>query len=280
MLVLSLQRKASQKHSLLIHLEVAGKRIRVHGQVHMEQTVKFMVFQIQESRTGLMRKAIIHQDGVVPDGNHGIRMRIAVIAANGKSGQAFVHAALAAGHEVVAGVHRSNPFTDQNDLTVKTCNATDLLSVGQLIHGCDCVVNLIGHVKGSPATVQTDATKVIAAAMEQQQIKRYVGLTGTAVRMPGDRITLIDRIMNAAITVIDPKRIKDSQNHISILQNSQLDWTVVRVLKLTDAKPGSYYLSDHGPVKTFTSRNEVAQIIVTLIEQNSYLKQLPIIAKV
>lgn len=205
-------------------------------------------------------------------------MKIAVIAANGKSGQAFVHAALAAGHIVVAGVHRSNPFTDQSNLTVKTCDATDRTSVSELIKGCDSVVNLIGHVKGSPATVQTDATKVIVTAMEQQQIQRYIGLTGTAVRMPGDRITLIDRIMNAAITVIDPKRIKDGQNHINILQAGQLDWTVVRVLKLTDNKPGPYYLSDNGPVKTFTSRKEVAQIIVTLLENESHIRQLPIVA--
>lgn len=205
-------------------------------------------------------------------------MKIAVIAANGKSGQAFVHAALAAGHEVVAGVHRSNPFTDQNSLTVKTCDATDLASVSELIEGCDAVVNLIGHVKGSPATVQTDATKVIASTMEQQKIKRYIGLTGTAVRMMGDRITLIDRMMNAAITVIDPKRIKDGKNHISALQAGQLDWTIVRVLKLTDNKPGSYYLSDSGPVKTFTSRKEVGQVIVSLLEHGSYIRKLPIIS--
>lgn len=205
-------------------------------------------------------------------------MKIAVIAANGKSGQAFVHAALAAGHIVVAGVHRSNPFTDQVNLTVKTCDATDIVSVSELIEGCDSVVNLIGHVKGSPATVQTDATKIIVTSMEQRQMKRYIGLTGTAVRMPGDRITFIDRIMNAAITIIDPKRIKDGQNHISVLQAGQLDWTVVRVLKLTNGKPGSYYISDNGPVKTFTSRKEVAQIIVTLLENESHIRQLPIVA--
>ncbi|RYF89038.1 MAG: hypothetical protein EOO00_10435, partial [Chitinophagaceae bacterium] len=139
------------------------------------------------------------------------------------------------------------------------------------------VVNLIGHVKGSPATVQTDATKIIATSMEQQQILRYIGLTGTAVRMPGDRITLIDRIMNAAITVIDPNRIKDGRNHISNLQSSNLDWTVVRVLKLTNGKPGAHYISDNGPVKTFTPRKEVAQIIVTLLENESHIRQLPIV---
>lgn len=204
-------------------------------------------------------------------------MRIAVIAANGKSGQAFVHAALAAGHDVVAGVHRSNPFGKQEKLAVKTCDATDLSSVNQLINGCECVVNLIGHVKGSPATVQTDATKVIIAAMKQQKIKRYIGLTGTAVRISGDKISIIDRLMNTSITIIDPARISDGKNHVAVLQGSELDWTVVRVLKLTNQKVSTYFLSEHGPVKPFTSRKEVAQVIVSLVEQSTYIKKTPII---
>ena len=56
---------------------------------------------------------------------------------------------------------------------------------------------------------------------------RLISLTGTGVRFPGDKITLIDRILNLSISIIDPKRIKDGKNHVTLLKNSDLDWYVM-----------------------------------------------------
>src|SRR5690349_20693574 len=108
-------------------------------------------------------------------------MRIAVIAANGRSGQAFVREALAAGHYVHAGIRSTNPFEPHPRLKVIECDATDKEQVTKLIDRCDAVVSLIGHVKGSSAFVQTDATKAIVTAMKVTGIRRVVSLTGVGV---------------------------------------------------------------------------------------------------
>jgi putative NADH-flavin reductase len=202
-------------------------------------------------------------------------MRIAVIAANGKSGKAFVRAALLAGHTVRAGIHHHDPFAKQQGLEVMVCDATSQKQVEALLQGQDVVVSLLGHVKRSPKNVQTDAMKVITTAMINQHITRIISLTGTGVRLPGDRVTAIDKILNTTIAIIDPDRIADGKEHVRLLQSTSLDWTIVRVLKLTNHQLQSAELSLHGPTIPFISRDQVADGICRILAEHTYVRELP-----
>lgn len=206
-------------------------------------------------------------------------MKIAVLAANGKSGQAFVQIATEAGHSVRGGVRRRQGSFVHPNLEYVTCDATRTEDVTSLIRDCDAVVSLIGHVRGSSATVQSDAMHVMIAAMHAEGVNRIVSLTGTGVRKAEDRVTLIDRVMNFAIGVIDPRRISDGKMHATILRQSDLDWTILRVLKLTNGQVDSFRLTDHGPTKTFVGRGEVAEALLQIVEQHSYSKSMPMISK-
>lgn len=205
-------------------------------------------------------------------------MNIAVIAANGRSGKAFVEQALAVGHSIRAGVHKGNTLTSHPQLTIIECDATNHADVEKLIQGQDAVVSFIGHVKGSPAQVQTDAMRVIVAAMQHQGITRLVSLTGTGVRFPGDHISLVDRFLNAGISIIDSQRIQDGKDHVAVLQQTDLDWTVIRVLKLQNITPKPFSLKINGPTKWMVGREEVAQAVLQVLEQNSFIKSAPIIS--
>jgi putative NADH-flavin reductase len=205
-------------------------------------------------------------------------MKIAVLGASGKSGRVFVAAALAAGHQVTAGVRRHNPYLEQQNLNVITCDAANREQVKALVKGQDAVVSLLGHVRGTPATMQTDAMKLLVEVMNVAKVKRLISLTGSGARQPGDNVSLVDRFMNTSIGLIDPKRIQDGVNHIKVLQSSHVDWTVVRVLKLTNQKVGNFTLTEHGPAKTFISRASVAQAILQLLSEQSFIRQLPIIS--
>lgn len=205
-------------------------------------------------------------------------MKIAVIAANGRTGRMFVAAALAAGHEVKAGVHAGNPFSPTARLTVIECDATNPEDVERLIFEQDALVSFIGHIKGSPARVQTVAITAAIAAMKKQGMLRIVSLTGTGVRFPGDRVTVLDRLLNVSIAVIDPDRVNDGIAHVEALKMSGLDWTVLRVLKLQNTKPGRFTLSEHGPTKPYVSREEVAAAALEVLEHNSFIQKAPILS--
>ena len=206
-------------------------------------------------------------------------MKIAVIAANGLSGQAFVRAALSEGHSVNAGVHSSNPFISAPGLRVIKIDASNQEDLGRLISGQDCVVCLIGHGQGTKRDIQTDAITKTIKVMEKHKIKRLVSLTGTGVRFKKDKITFIDYFLNSSIKIIDYYRIKDGRDHVEIIKKSKLDWTIIRVLKLTNKKQGYFSLSEHGPAKLLTSRNEVAKAILEVLDNKSYIKKAPIISK-
>ena len=204
-------------------------------------------------------------------------MRIAVLAASGRSGKLFVERALAAGHSVRAGVHRSNNLAPHERLDIVQCDATNTDDLVRLLEGQDAVVSFIGHVKGSPPHVQTDAMRALVGVMHEQKISRVVSLTGTGVRFPGDKVTLIDRLLNLAISILDPARVSDGRDHVRVLQQSDLSWTVIRVLKLQNTKPRPFALHEHGTTKWYVSREEVALAALQVLENNSFVNQAPIV---
>ena len=206
-------------------------------------------------------------------------MNIAVIAANGRSGQAFVEAALAAGHNVRAGVRGKSYLQPHPHMTVVECDATNEAQLTALLTGQEAVASFIGHVKGSDADVQTLAMKKLVDVMQTLSITRLVSLTGTGVRFPGDKISLVDRILNLSISLIDPKRIADGKNHVRFLETTNLDWTVIRVLKLQNTSPTPFTLLEHGPTKWYVSREDVAKAVLQVLEKQSFIKQAPIIGK-
>ena len=208
-----------------------------------------------------------------------INMRIAVIAANGRLGKAFVEAALKAGHSVRGGVRGVNTLAAHPHLEVVTCDATNADELRVLLSGQEVVVSAIGHVKGSAPDVQTVATKVIVDVMSELGIKRYVDVTGTGVRFTGDKITLIDRFLNMGVGIADPSRVKDGIDHQEVLKASSLDWTTIRVLKLQNVAARPFVLRLHGPTKAFVGREEVAEGMLEVIEMGTFFKQAPIVGR-
>lgn len=159
------------------------------------------------------------------------------------------------------------------------CDATKKEDMINLIKGSDAVVSLIGHVKGSPADVQTMSISNAVTAMKALGIKRIVSLTGTGVRLDGDKITLADRFLNLGVRIVDPKRVKDGLEHFKVLRESGLDWTVIRVLKLQNLKPAKFQLREHGPTKVVVSRKEAAEAILMVLVDGAFIKAAPIISK-
>ena len=206
-------------------------------------------------------------------------MKIAVIAANGRTGQEFIKEALMAGHTINAGVHNHTSLKASPVLNVMKCDARDIGQVKDLIDGADAVASFIGHNRNSDPEVQTKAIAVLEKAMADCGMKRVISLTGTGIRFPGDKISLIDRILNLSISIIDPKRIKDGKTHVELLKNSQLDWTIIRVLKLQNIKPRDFKLTPNGPTKIVVGRSEVALAALQVLENKSFIGKAPIISK-
>jgi len=206
-------------------------------------------------------------------------MKIAVIAANGRSGQAFVKQALKAGHLINAGVRGNSYLEPHANLKIIECDATNENQLKKLLSGQEAVASFIGHVKGSEPNVQTVAINSVIKVMKELGIRRLVSLTGTGVRFPGDKITIIDHILNLSISIIDPARVSDGRNHVEAIKASELDWTVIRVLKLQNVNLKPFKLLENGPTKWYVGREEVANAVLQVLEEHSFINKSPIIGK-
>lgn len=203
---------------------------------------------------------------------------IVVLGANGRSGRECVRALLAAGFHVRAGVH-SGRLPDHPRLTQYAIDATRGSDIARLIGGINIVVSLLGHVWGGSRDLQLVAMRHVIAALKNTPSSRIITLTGTGVRMPGDTPSLLDYLLNATIRLIDPQRIKDGIKHVRFLQASSVDWTVIRVLKLTNRKnQGTPLLSEGGPAELFTPRARVAAAIVNIVTSDTYHQKAPVIS--
>lgn len=206
-------------------------------------------------------------------------MKIAVLGADGRAGTYFVDKATSKGHNIRAGIYSQNNKKNTEKITYVRCDASSIEDVTNLIKGQDAVVSLIGHTKNSPADIQARAMINLVKAMDLAGIKRIISLTGTGVRFPQDKIPLYDRFLNLAVKIVDPKRVSDGIAHAEILKNSDLDWTIIRVLKLQNTKPGPFILTEHGPTKLYVSREEVADAIIQVLEKEDFIKKAPILSR-
>ncbi len=208
-------------------------------------------------------------------------MKICIFGADGRTGVEVVNYAKKQGFEVLAFVYSesSNKYFPK-DIEIKRGDVMDYNSVFEAVKKCEAVISVIGHIKGSDPLMQTKGMKNIVKAMQESGVKRLLSLTGTGARVENDNPSCIDKVLNFFVKMIDPERIKDGVEHVKVIRNSGLDWTVVRVLKLSkkDTEVDGYKLTSGGPAELQTSRKKVAKVLIDLIDDKNFIGKLPVIS--
>lgn len=138
----------------------------------------------------------------------------------------------------------------------------------------------LGQVKGSPATLQTDGTRLIVEAMKAHGVTRLVTLSGGGLRAPQDKPGAADKVIRFLLKTLSGHVLADAERHLEVLRGSGLDWTVVRGPRLTE-KPGqgAYRVGWVG-VNTSTqiSRDDLADFILTQVDDPTFVGELPFVS--
>jgi putative NADH-flavin reductase len=207
---------------------------------------------------------------------------IAVFGGTGKTGRRVVDRALAKGwSERVLARDPARLATTDDRLRVIQGDVLDASAVENTVAGSDAVLSMIGHVKGSPENLQAEGTRLMVEAMKQHGVSRIITLTGGGLRADGrDEPKLPDRIIRGLLKLLSPKILADSEAHLEVLEASGLDWTVVRGPRLTEA-PGTGAFGVGwvgGDSTTKISRDDLADFLLTQIDDRQYLRELPFIS--
>ncbi len=207
---------------------------------------------------------------------------IALFGGTGQTGQEFLPLALAQGYDVRALV-RSPDKLDMSHPRLEVVKG-DVLNLDDVLHavsGSDVVVSVFGHVKGSPEWLQTDGTKNIVAAMQQNSVPKIISLSGGGLPYPErDRPKFMDKVIRTIMKVAVPKVLNDAIVHHQVLAESDTDWIIVRAPRLTnDAKKGQYREGWVGVnASTKIARADLADFLLKQVEDDRYLRQMPFVS--
>lgn len=210
-------------------------------------------------------------------------MTISIFGATGKTGSIFTKLALEKGYSVKVLVRTPEKLGDLKDkVEVVTGNALEYSNVLECVKGCDAVVSLIGHTRNSPENIQTVAIENIIKAMNESGVKRLISQTGHGAFTSEDKPTFIDKFLNVSINIVDPSRLKDGAEHMKLIEQSDLDWTIVRVPVLMNIKPGhNVKVGQVGDsnISKFMSYGDVAEFELSILDNPEYFKKSPAIGK-
>jgi putative NADH-flavin reductase len=202
--------------------------------------------------------------------------RVAVFGANGKIGSRVVAELLSRGYEVTAFIHGSNlQIRDKNLQTVEG-DIYDATQVAAAVQGVDAVVSALGSWGTPKKDILSKGMPHIIAGMKQHGITRVVSLTGADARAHGDRLSLIHRLTHLMLAALAGKVLRDGELHIQALEQSDLDWTVVRSPVMKNGNADRYALNDIRPMPWVRIERElVVRSMLDELEAEQWLQKAP-----
>jgi putative NADH-flavin reductase len=201
-------------------------------------------------------------------------MKVLVIGATGRSGEALVSESLAAGHSVTAFV-RDAALYKKADVRVVVGDVLDSAAVDVAIAGQDAVIDALGgKTPWKVTTMETKAAHNIVNAMQRNGVRRLLKISAVGAG---------DSVKNAGFFNEHPLMktflrglLVDKAGMEAEIEGSNLDWTLVRPPMLTDVeKTGiARVLSTESGEKAYKiGRADLAAFMVQQLESSRYVRQ-------
>lgn len=207
-------------------------------------------------------------------------MNILVIGATGGSGRAVCDALLERGHRVTALARRATALPARPGLERVDGDATDRATLDGVVPGHDAVVVTLGisepmlrvrfrGAQGTPDDVRSRATNEIIRAARRAGVQRVIVQSSYGVGPTRALLGFVDR---ALFSLMIKPQIFDTELQESLLRGSELDWTIVQPVYLTDAESDEHFVSTDGRTRgRKVARRGVARVHADLVEQQSMI---------
>ncbi|MBF8190271.1 SDR family oxidoreductase [Nonomuraea sp. K274] len=211
-------------------------------------------------------------------------MRITVFGATGGTGLELLRQALERAHEVTAVVRDASRLPDdlRDRLDVVETNVMNPAAITPAVKGRDAVLSAMGARGRGPTTVLSASVTAITEAMGRTRARRLLmvsaaGLEADAGDGPFTRYVLKPLIVQRVFR----HHYADMAAAERLLRAGDLDWTIVRPARLTDAgRTGRYRtardLSVRGGMNT--TRADLADCMLELIADRTSIHHVVSVA--
>lgn len=204
-----------------------------------------------------------------------MQKRIVIFGATGGTGQKLVTQALKANYKVTAFARNPEKLNiSDTNLKVIQGDVLNFDDVYKAVENQDVVLCNVGMPASDKSMLRTKATDNIIKAMEKQGMNRLICQSTLGI---GDSKVFLPWLWKFIIVPSMLKRaFKDHEDQESKIENSKLDWTIVRPAALTNGKKTGRYKHGFGysdKIKVKISRADTAHFMLCQIDDNQYLYQ-------
>lgn len=203
-------------------------------------------------------------------------MKILVLGANGKTGEAVTLLAYQAGYEVTAFVYALEPIDFQcSYVRIVRGDACDKSLLRQAMSGQEAVLDTISsHLPFWNTHVEAETSRKVIEAMHEFDVRRLIALSSIG---QSENISGLPSYYNYLVRPTVRRGVmKDKTEMESEVRSSQLDWTIIRPAPLIDGEPRGFRVIDDeeaAPKAPPITRADVARFVVEQISSNQYLNK-------
>jgi putative NADH-flavin reductase len=208
-------------------------------------------------------------------------MRVLVFGAAGRTGIHIVERALGHGHDVTAFLHQKPLGLEDEHLASVSGDVRDFDSVQAAVTGKHAVAFAISQGSGSGSDIHEVGIANVIHAMAETMVSRLAAVSAAGTFARRDKhLTLKQRTLAATALHV----VYDDLEAMELrIMASDLDWTIVRPVALTNDPPsGQYRVSLDGQVPVKSSkiaRADVASLVVKSLETDTYWRRAVVIAE-
>lgn len=209
--------------------------------------------------------------------------KIAVIGGTGKAGKYLVKQLLTQGFHLKILVRNPESYQIKSSLTeVVRGDVKDYETVRTLVNGCQAVISTLGLGQPPSETfIFSQATRNIIHSMNEWKVRRYIVITGLNVGTPFDKKSLKTKFATDWMYTNYPQTTADKQTEYSILADSNVDWTLVRLplIEQTDVRSKVIISLEDCPGDKI-SATDLSHFLIEQLFDDAYIRQSPLIANV
>lgn len=160
------------------------------------------------------------------------RRKLLIVGAAGRTGSLLTRLAIDEGHIVTALVRTPIP-TDKAPVLHREVvgDATDPMVVAEAAEGQDAVISVVAAPDRRQTTTVSDIAKALVAGMDTAGVRRLVMTSSRNITATKPWIAVAPTKWMFRHVYADLARAED------VVRSSDLDWTIVRAVMLTDDPP-------------------------------------------
>lgn len=209
--------------------------------------------------------------------------KVLVIGASSGIGLETAKQALASGHAVRALARSAGRMAVEHpSLETFPADALESDDVARALDGVDVVVQALGVPSGpdlffGPVRLFSESTRVLVPAMKRAGVRRLIAVTGYGA---GDSRSTMGCVQGTGFRLLLGRAYDDKDAQEATIRDSDLDWTIVRPVVLTNGSRSGNYKVITDPRRWrngLISRADVADFIVSQIADDAYIGKTPLL---